>query len=118
MGALHPGHLSLAQRALEDGCQVVATIFVNPTQFAAHEDLESYPSSLEQDLAMLRQQGIAGVWTPKVSTMYPGLDVTRVRLGSGLTQRWEANIALISLRALQRSSKATDRDPSRSRVLW
>ena len=89
MGALHAGHLSLAQRALEDGCQVVATIFVNPTQFAAHEDLESYPSSLEQDLAMLRQQGIAGVWTPKVSTMYPGLDVTRVRLGSGLTQRWE-----------------------------
>ena len=89
MGALHPGHLSLAQRALEDGCQVVATIFVNPTQFAAPEDLDSYPSSLEQDLAMLRQQGIAGVWTPKVSTMYPGLDVTRVRLGSGLTQRWE-----------------------------
>ena len=89
MGALHPGHLSLAQRALEDGCQVVATIFVNPTQFAAHEDLDSYPSSLEQDLALLRHQGIAGVWTPKVSTMYPGLDVTRVRLGGNLTQRWE-----------------------------
>jgi len=89
MGALHPGHLSLAQRALDDGCQVVATIFVNPTQFAAHEDLDSYPSSLDQDLALLRAQGIAGVWTPQVSSMYPGQDVTRVRLSGSLTERWE-----------------------------
>jgi len=89
MGALHDGHLSLVRSAIEDGCQCIATIFINPTQFAAHEDMNRYPVRLETDLSVLEGLGIQGVWTPSVQTMYPGDDLTRVQVRGSLTSMWE-----------------------------
>ncbi len=64
MGALHEGHLSLVRRAKELADVVAVTIFVNPTQFAPHEDLARYPRPLEQDLEMVRSEGAAMVFHP------------------------------------------------------
>lgn len=71
MGALHAGHLSLVQ-ASRASCEVtVATIFVNPTQFAPHEDFSRYPRTLEEDLALLAKEGTDYVFCPNVEEMYP-----------------------------------------------
>ena len=71
MGALHQGHLSLV-RISRDCCDAtIATIFVNPTQFAPHEDLDRYPRSLEQDCDLLRAEGVAAVFVPSRESMYP-----------------------------------------------
>lgn len=71
MGALHEGHLSLV-RLSRDCCDAtIASIFVNPTQFAAHEDLDKYPRSLEQDCDLLRAEGVAAVFVPSKESMYP-----------------------------------------------
>ncbi len=71
MGFLHEGHLSLAKRAREECASVVATIFVNPTQFAPEEDLDSYPRDLDRDLALLKDVGVDLVWMPTPEAMYP-----------------------------------------------
>jgi 3-methyl-2-oxobutanoate hydroxymethyltransferase/pantoate--beta-alanine ligase len=72
MGALHSGHLTLIEAARERCDRVVVSIFVNPTQFAAHEDFGEYPSTLETDLALLSQLGfVDAVFTPSPSEMYP-----------------------------------------------
>jgi pantoate--beta-alanine ligase len=71
MGYLHEGHLSLAQRAREACRSVVATIFVNPTQFGPNEDLTKYPRDLERDLHLLESVGVDLVWTPTPEVMYP-----------------------------------------------
>ena len=65
MGALHQGHLSLAQQALKENDNVVVSIFINPTQFSAGEDLDKYPKKVEQDLAMLTDIGIKHVFVPE-----------------------------------------------------
>ena len=71
MGYLHEGHLSLVRRARADNERVGVSIFVNPTQFAPHEDLGTYPRDLARDLAMLQGEGVGLVFTPNEATMYP-----------------------------------------------
>jgi pantoate--beta-alanine ligase len=71
MGYLHEGHLSLVRRALAENDKVMATIYVNPTQFAPGEDLSSYPRDLERDLALLKELGTDVVFTPSDEVMYP-----------------------------------------------
>ena len=71
MGYLHEGHLSLVSRAKAENQHVIVTIFVNPTQFGANEDLSKYPRDLERDLSLLRPLGVDVVWTPTAEVMYP-----------------------------------------------
>jgi pantoate--beta-alanine ligase len=77
MGYLHSGHLSLVQRALDECEHVIVTIFVNPTQFGANEDLSKYPRDLERDLNLLTSLVSPSsakeliVWNPSAEIMYP-----------------------------------------------
>ena len=88
MGYLHAGHISLAQRARAECASVVASIFVNPTQFGPNEDLAKYPRDLPRDLALLEAAGVELVWTPTPEDMYlPGFQ-TWVTM-DGLTRRLE-----------------------------
>lgn len=72
MGALHAGHLSLCDIAAQNADLVVLSIFVNPTQFAPHEDLDTYPRTLEADIEKLEAQGkTALAYAPRVIDIYP-----------------------------------------------
>jgi len=71
MGALHEGHLSLIRIARENADRVVASIFVNPTQFAPNEDFDAYPRTLETDAAKLAAAGCDLIYAPLASDMYP-----------------------------------------------
>lgn len=71
MGALHGGHLALVEAARSDNDAVIATIFVNPAQFGAHEDLSKYPRTLARDLELLESQGADLVFTPANEVVYP-----------------------------------------------
>ena len=70
MGYLHDGHMSLVQHALQENDHTVASIFVNPTQFGNADDLSNYPRALENDLTLLRDAGVAAVFTPTPEIMY------------------------------------------------
>jgi pantoate--beta-alanine ligase len=71
MGALHAGHVALVRAARADHAAVIATIFVNPTQFAQGEDFSRYPRPLERDLELLRAEGVDVVFTPTPDEIYP-----------------------------------------------
>ena len=72
MGALHDGHLALVRAAKRvPGSVVVVSIFVNPLQFGANEDLDAYPRNVDDDLALLRDAGVEVAFTPTVAAMYP-----------------------------------------------
>ena len=71
MGALHAGHLSLVDAAVRENDLAVASIFVNPTQFAPHEDFNKYPRPFEADRARLEAAGVTAVYAPTPPDMYP-----------------------------------------------
>jgi pantoate--beta-alanine ligase len=81
MGALHDGHISLVEIALERAERCVVSIFVNPTQFAPSEDLDKYPRQLARDLDRLAQAGAQLAFTPDVAEMYPAGFATRISVG-------------------------------------
>jgi len=70
MGALHEGHLSLARAARSQNDVVIASIFVNPTQFGEGEDLDKYPRQLEKDVDLLTENGVDHVFAPSSGMMY------------------------------------------------
>lgn len=82
MGALHEGHLTLVRRARELADQVVVTVFVNPLQFGAGEDLDRYPRDLERDVELLRGVGADVVFAPDVAQVYPEQPVVTVSAGA------------------------------------
>jgi pantoate--beta-alanine ligase len=78
MGALHDGHLSLVRQAQRRATKVVVSIFVNPAQFAPHEDFASYPRTWRADVAKLAAEKVDLIWNPDVKTMYPDGFATRI----------------------------------------
>ncbi|MGH7610385.1 MAG: pantoate--beta-alanine ligase [Candidatus Dormibacteria bacterium] len=89
MGALHQGHLALI-RAARSRCQrVVVSVFVNPRQFGATEDLAGYPRPLRQDLERLRSEGVDAAYCPALEVMYPPGFATEVAVRAA-GSRWEA----------------------------
>ena len=93
MGALHEGHLSLVRAARDDCATVVASIFVNPSQFAPGEDFERYPRNLEGDLAKLEREEVDYVFTPSVEEVYPpGFATTVSVAGPALPLEGEARL--------------------------
>ena len=88
MGYLHEGHLSLMERARAESETVVASVFVNPTQFGPHEDFERYPRDLESDLRKCEAVGVDLVFAPPIKEVYPPGDRTVVEV-LDLQDRWE-----------------------------
>jgi pantoate--beta-alanine ligase len=78
MGALHRGHMALVSEARRRARRVVVSIFVNPTQFAPHEDFGSYPRRFAADIAALAEAKVDLVWAPSVAVMYPEGFATRL----------------------------------------
>jgi pantoate--beta-alanine ligase len=78
MGALHAGHLSLVRLARRRADRVVVSIFVNPSQFAPHEDFASYPRNLASDMAALAKLETDLIWAPTAAVMYPSGFATRI----------------------------------------
>jgi len=81
MGALHSGHMSLVERAVRESDAVIASIFVNPTQFGPNEDYTAYPRRAADDVALLEKYGCAAAFVPPVAEIYPPGDATRVEPG-------------------------------------
>jgi len=88
MGYLHEGHLSLVRQARAENPSVVASIFVNPTQFGPQEDFSRYPRDIQRDLALLEKEGTDIVFMPSVAEMYPSQFSSWVEVGK-VTERLE-----------------------------
>jgi pantoate--beta-alanine ligase len=91
MGALHDGHLSLCRIALKEATRLIVSIFVNPKQFAPHEDLAKYPRPFAADVRLLESVGAHAVFAPALDTMYPDGFATSVRVGGTLGADLEAS---------------------------
>ncbi|MEV0298093.1 pantoate--beta-alanine ligase [Nocardia sp. NPDC050710] len=81
MGALHEGHLEIVRRAKRTNQVVIVSVFVNPLQFGANEDLDKYPRTLDADVELLRAEGVDLVFAPSVADMYPDGPRTTVHPG-------------------------------------
>jgi pantoate--beta-alanine ligase len=88
MGALHPGHMALVERARKECSPVYASIFLNPTQFAPSEDLSKYPRPLEADLEKLTNARVDGLFLPSADEIYPHGFSTYVHV-EGISERLE-----------------------------
>ena len=88
MGALHEGHLSLVRAALAECQPVIASIFVNPTQFGPSEDFQKYPRAFEADVQKLEEAGVDFLFAPQASEIYPPGFRTWVNV-EGLSERLE-----------------------------
>ena len=94
MGALHAGHCALIRQGVSSGHPVMVSIFVNPSQFAPHEDFGSYPRPLGADIAAARAAGAAAVFVPTMETIYPTDDppvtppLPNVATAPGLEDQW------------------------------
>lgn len=82
MGALHDGHLTLMREARNHAPHVVASIFINPTQFGPGEDLDAYPRQLTADQEKLESEGVALLWAPGADEMYPDGFASSIRVSS------------------------------------
>lgn len=80
MGYLHEGHLSLMKESVKENDITVVSIFVNPTQFGANEDLDSYPRDLERDLKLAKEMNVSVVFTPEAGELYPSYYQTYVNV--------------------------------------
>jgi pantoate--beta-alanine ligase len=85
MGALHDGHLTLVREAKRRAAHVAVSIFVNPRQFGAGEDLDAYPRQLARDCALLEPEGVDLVWAPRADEMYPAGYATNIAV-SGVSE--------------------------------
>jgi pantoate--beta-alanine ligase len=82
MGALHDGHMALLREARRRGSFVAVSVFVNPTQFGPSEDLARYPRTLEADAERCHEEGVAALFAPDKSAMYPPGEETRVKVSA------------------------------------
>lgn len=89
MGALHEGHLSLVRLGNQRADRTVASIFVNPAQFAPHEDFDAYPRGEDRDSALLAAAGCALLFAPTVGEMYPEGFATSVSVATGVSEPLE-----------------------------
>ena len=90
MGALHKGHLSLYEIARKENDVVISSIFVNPTQFNNAEDLEKYPRTIDQDIALLKKsQLVDAVYTPSVEDIYPEQTISKTYDFGGIENEME-----------------------------
>ncbi len=92
MGALHDGHMSLVRAAHADNTSVIMSIFVNPLQFGAGEDLAAYPRDEERDLALAETESVHAVFVPRVDEIYPPGHLTKVSVAGTLAAVLEGEV--------------------------